>query len=163
MALKPLRKYDEGTDISYVMRALPTGVTRLERGVVVIQDSNYTPSGKVGDGNNVAVVPTGTNGKPLGVLATDVVDIDLSMYPHVRSFYRDEVPLCSPVNIVTHGYVYTNAVASGVTPAFGQAAHFTTDGLFTTTTTSVRVGTFRGGLDTEGYVGVDVHPAGYSV
>lgn len=156
MALKPLRKYDEGSDISNVMKALPTGVTKQQRGVVVIRDTNYSGTGKVGDANNVVAVPTNASGTPVGVLANDVADIDLSQYPHIAPMHRDEVPLCSPVTLVTHGYVYTNMIASGVTPTADDPAHYTTNGEFTTATDSVRVGTFRGVADADGYVGVDV-------
>lgn len=157
MALKALRKYDEGTDIAHVVRALPSGVTYLERGCVMIIDTNYTGTGKVGDGNNVVAVPTGTSGSPVGVLLNDVEDIDLSTQPHLNRFYKDVVPLCSPVTLLTHGYVYTDKLVTGNTPAAGGAAHFNTDGKFTTTTTSTRVGTFRGAKDADGFVGVDVN------
>jgi len=156
MALKPLRKVDEGQDISNVMRALPTGVTKLERGVIVTRDTSYSGTGKVGDGNNVVEVPTGTGGTPVGLLATDVVDIDLSEYPHFGRMHRDEVPLCSPVNLVTHGYVFTDRLKTGDTPSAHDPAYFTADGELTTTAGSARVGTFRGVKDSDGYVGVDV-------
>lgn len=157
MAIKALRKYDEGTDIAYVVRALPSGVTYLERGIVMIVDTDYSGTGKVGDGNNVVKVPTGTSGAPRGLLLTDVEDIDLSQHPHLARNYRDVVPLCSPVTLLTHGYVFTNKLVTGNTPTAGTAAHFNTDGKLTTTTTSTRVGTFRGVKDADGYVGVDIN------
>lgn len=157
MALKGLRKYDEGTDITNVMRALPSGVTRLDRGIIVIRNTSYSGTGKPGDGNNVVQVPTGTSGTPIGLLLCDVVDIDLSQYPHLGRHFKDEVPLCSPVTLLTHGYVYTNKIASGITPAQGVAAHYTANGELTTTTTSIRVGTFRGAKDADGYAGVDIN------
>ena len=150
MALKPLRKYHEGSDIAYVLNEA------AEAGIVVRHVSNPTGTGKPGDANNLIEVPTNASGVPLGVLATDVVSIDLSRYNHIARFHRDEVPVCSPVTVVTKGYVYTNKVATGVIPAAGSAAYYTASGLLTTATDSVRVGTFRGAKDADGYVGVDV-------
>lgn len=152
MALKRLRKYDEGSDIAYVMNEV------AERGIVVNYVSASGGTGKPGDANNIVAVPTTTSGTPgtaVGILATDVVSLDLSRYNHIARFHRDEVPVCSPVTIVTDGYVYTNMV-SGV-PVAGQSAYYTAGGKVTATNTgSAVVGRFRGTVDGDGYVGVDV-------
>jgi hypothetical protein len=150
MALKPLRKYHEGSDIAYVLNEA------AEAGIVVRHVSSASGTGKPGDANNLIEVPTNASGLPLGILATDVVNIDLSRYNHIARFHRDEVPVCSPVTVVTKGYVYTDRVATGVTPTPGAAAYYTASGLLTTATDSARVGTFRGYKDADGYVGVDV-------
>lgn len=151
MALKGLRKYDEGTDIAHVLNEV------AEAGIVVIH--NYPTSsgtGKPGDANNILDVPTNASGAPLGILVTDVVSIDLSRYNHIARFHRDEVNVCSPVTVVTHGYVYTNKVSG--TPAAGDSAYYTVGGLVTPTNTgSVVVGKFRGKKDADGYAGVDVN------
>lgn len=149
MALKRLRKYDEGSDIAYVLNEV------AEKGIVVTYVTGSGGTGKPGDSNNIVQIPTNASGVPVGVLATDVVSIDLSRYNHVARYHRDEVPVCSPVTIVTDGYVYTDMVSG--TPVAGQSAYYTTGGLLTATNTgSVVVGRFRGTVDGDGYVGVDV-------
>lgn len=155
MALKGRRKVDEGSDVAYFMNELPTGVTYLEAGCVVIHDGS-TGTGHPGDGNNTVVVPTGTGGVPLGILACDVEDIDLSKYPHWNRNHKDVVPLCHPVTVYRHGYCYTNRLASGATPTPGAVAYYAANGLLTHASGSVAVGRFRGTTDADGYVGVDI-------
>lgn len=150
MALKPLRKYVEGTDIAHVLNEA------AEKGIVVRHASAATGTGKPGDANNTIEIPTNASGIPLGVLATDVVSLDVSRYSHIARFHRDEVTVGSPVTVVTHGFVYTN-MWSGSNPTPGALAYYTATGKLTTTNTgSVSIGRFRGAPDADGYVGVDV-------
>jgi len=151
MALKPLRKYDEGTDIAHVMNEV------AEAGIVVRHHyPTSSGTGKPGDSANEIEVPTNASGAPLGVLVTDVVSIDLSRYNHVARFHRDEVNVCSPVTVVTHGFIYTDMVSG--TPKAGDSAYWTVGGLLTPTNTgSTVVGKFRGKKDADGYAGVDVN------
>lgn len=150
MALKPLRKYIEGNDIAHVLNEA------AEKGIVVRHVSGSTGTGKPGDANNLIEIPTNASGVPLGILATDVVSIDLSRYEHIARYHRDEVPVGSPVTVVTHGFVYTN-MWSGSDPTPGASAYYTATGKLTSTNTgSVVVGRFRGAPDSDGYVGVDV-------
>lgn len=150
MALKPLRKYVEGTDIAHVLNEA------AEKGIVVRHVSTASGAGKPGDANNLIEIPTNASGVPLGILATDVVSLDLSRYEHLARFHRDETTVGSPVTVVTHGFVYTN-MWSGSDPTAGAAAYYTATGKLTTSATgSVQVGRFRGTPDADGYVGVDV-------
>lgn len=150
MALKPLRKYVEGTDIAHVLNEA------AEKGIVVRHVSTASGTGKPGDANNLIEIPTNASGVPLGVLATDVVSLDLSRYEHLARYHRDETTVGSPVTVVTHGFVYTN-MWSGSNPTAGAPAYYTATGKLTSTNTgSVSVGRFRGAPDADGYVGVDV-------
>lgn len=150
MALKPLRKYVEGTDIAHVLNEA------AEKGIVVRHVSTASGTGKPGDASNTIEIPTNASGVPLGILATDVVSLDLSRYEHIARFHRDETTLGNPVTVVTHGFVYTN-MWSGTDPTPGASAYYTATGKLTTTNTgSVVVGRFRGVPDADDYVGVDV-------
>lgn len=150
MALKPLRKYDEGSDIAYVLNEV------AEAGIVVRHVTGASGTGKPGDANNLVELPTDSGGVPVGVLVSDVVSLDLSRHNHIGRNHRDEVPVCSPVTLVTDGYVYTNMLVSGDDPTPGAAAYYTTGGMLTTSAGSTVVGRFRGKKDADGYVGVDV-------
>lgn len=154
MALKPLRKISpEGSDIAYFM------FEAAEAGHVVV-DASGGGTGKPGDDDNRAKLPDALSDVPLGILGTTVVDIDLSKCCHYGRFHSDEVPLCSPVNIFTDGYVYTNAVDSGVisTIVASDPAHWLVGGdLTNTVNASTAIGKFRGKADADGYVGVNIN------
>lgn len=148
MALKGARKYDEGTEILYRMNEV------CERGRIVVAASSGT--GLPGDADNLVQIPTTVSGYPIGLLACDMVSIDLSRYTHTARYHRDEVPLGSPVTLVRDGWVVTNCVHNGDDPSPGQVAYFDTSGFLTTTASSVAVGQFLGRVNTDGYVRVDI-------
>jgi predicted nucleic acid-binding Zn ribbon protein len=112
-----------------------------EAGIVLIY-----PTGAVGQPGldtdvNTATVPTGTTGQPCGVLMQDVVNKDLTTCPLMQS--KMETQVGSKVEVLKGGWILTDMIHTGSSPAPGNAAHFTAGGLFTTTTSSVRVGTFE--------------------
>jgi hypothetical protein len=148
MALKGNRKYDEGTEILYVMNEA------AEAGIIVVAGSSGT--GMPGDANNVAQVPTTVSGLPVGLLVTDVVSIDLSRHAHLARNHRDEVPIGSPVTLVRDGWVVTDRLQSGVSPTPGQTAYFNSSGFFTNVAGSASVGQFLGQPTSDGYVRVDI-------
>jgi hypothetical protein len=148
MALKPDRiELADGSRIKYFMNEV------AERGIVVVLD---TPGGEGMDDPTATVsVPAAATGNvPAGVLMNDVVNLNL-IRQHIN-WHRDEVQVGNKVDLIRRGVVRTNMVASGDTPAAGDAAHYGADGEFTTTTDSVKVGTFVSELDAEGYVEVEV-------
>lgn len=148
MALKPDRiELADGSRIKYFMNEV------AERGVIVNLDA---PGGEGMDDPDATVsLPSGASGAPAGVLMNDVVNLNLTRQ-HLNH-HVDEVQIGNKVDILKRGFVRTNMVADGDTPGAGDAAHYTTDGEFTTTTTSDRVGTFVSELDAEGYVEVEVN------
>ncbi len=148
MALKPLRKVLDGSDIAYVLNEV------AEKGVVVIM-AGTSGTGKPGDANNTAMLPLSGAGTAIGILMTDTVSLELSRQPHLARNHRDEVPVFSPVTVLSHGFCYTNMVSGNPTP--GQSAYFTVGGIVTATNTgSAVIGRFRGVKDADGYIGVDV-------
>lgn len=149
MALKPTRITVYGGDsVAHFMNEV------AERGKVVTYTASSTASGNLDDPNSTVIVPTGALGTPVGVLMNDVVSRDLTV-THMNA-HKDEVPLGGKVTVLKIGTVSTNQLKTGDTPVAGNAAHFTTDGEFTTTTTSDKVGTFASAPDADGYVVVDV-------
>ena len=150
MALKPTRITVYGGDsVAYFMNEV------AERGKVVTYAGSSTGSlGNLDDPSSTVMVPTGTVGAPVGVLMNDVVNLDLTR-AHINA-QKDEVQLGGKVAVLKIGTISTNQLKSGDTPVAGNPAHFTTDGEFTTTATSTKVGTFGSAPDTDGYVVVDV-------
>ena len=142
--------YDKAdSEVSYFLNEV------AERGIIVIYpDEEVLPPGL--DTNlNTATVPTGTSGVPIGILMEDVKDKDLTDCPLKAS--RRETNVGYKVEIIRRGWFLTNMVNSGDTPSPGDPAHFMAGGLFTTSTTSARVGTFESALGPDGYVRVRVN------
>lgn len=150
MALKPDR-IESYTDISYFMNS--TG----ERGGVAVH--NTTGLGAAMDDANATVsYPTGVlaGTLPAGVLMNDVRNYDLTR-THIN-WHKDEVQVGGKVTLLRRGQVTTNVVAPGVNPSAGLNAYYDGVGRFTTVSTdSTKVGRFLSGLDSDGYVKVDVN------
>lgn len=130
------------------------------RGKIVVHDTSVTGVGGLLDDANSIVkrpdVALGSGEYPAGVLLTDVVNKDLTR-THLNQ-HRREVQVGGKVSVMKIGSIDTNDVAVGVTPSPGLPCYFTTEGAYTTSSNSgsVRVGTFRGGKDTDGYVRIDI-------
>ena len=148
MALKPDRKYTDGTDISYFMNETAT------RGLIVIHSTSGSGSA-MDDSNAVVSVPTGTGGNPAGLLLNDMVNLDLTRQ-HIN-WHLDEVQLGGKVTVLRQGYVVTNSIASGVNPTAGEEAHFTASGLLTNVDGSVKVGQWLSSEDADGYAKVEIN------
>jgi hypothetical protein len=146
MALKPER-YFVADDISFFC------TTVSERGGVLSLVTGG--SGQAMDqGVAVAGYVTNQSGAvPLGILMQDVVNKDLTQI-HIN-FYKDEVQVGSKVDMWTQGYVNTNMIQSGHTPAAGGTAYLAPSGFIQTTQyTAVAnpvVGVFLSSKDADGY------------
>lgn len=153
MALKPHRNYGRaaGSITKWFMNEV------AEAGIIVVVDTTGTGSGLPGDSKNVAKVPTSGGGEALGVLMTDVVDIDVSKFPHLARNHKNETTVCNPVEVMAEGVVHTNKLATGVTPSVGDDAYFTTGGEFTNVAGFGPVGKFEGVKQSDGYIVVKVH------
>lgn len=150
MALKPNR-IEDYTDISYFMN------TTADRGGVAVYSSGGVGSA-MDDADAVVAYPDGSPSGtvPAGVLLNDVVNLDLTRQ-HIN-WHKDEMQVGGKVTLLRRGQVTTDMLASGNTPEAGDAAYYDGDGKFTTTSTnSVRVGTFLGSKDSEGFVKVDIN------
>lgn len=115
MALKPDRKYTDGTDISFFMNVT------AEKGSVVIL-STAGSGASMDDAGAVASLPTkayGSGEYPLGILLCDVVSGDLTK-THLNQ-HKDEIQVGGKVTILRRGTVTTNMVEGS--PAGGQPAY----------------------------------------
>ena len=138
MALKPDR-IEESTDISFFMNTVG------DRGGIVVHTS-----GAGGSGMDDSYSGT----FPAGVLLNDVVSLDLTRQ-HIN-WHKDEVQVGGKVAILRRGTVVTNRVTGA--PYQGQAAYYGVSGILTTTSTnSVKVGSFLSSVDTDGYVRVGIN------
>jgi len=142
------------TDISFFMN------TVAERGGVVSAVSATTGVGVAMDDANAVVeyAATVSGSKPLGVLLTDVVNLDLTRQ-HIN-WHKDEVQLGGKVTLLRQGQVTTNMIVSNATPVAGADAYVGVSGLIgTTSTNSVKIGQFLSGKDADGYAKVSVNIA----
>ncbi|MCK5608431.1 DUF2190 family protein [Candidatus Pacearchaeota archaeon] len=152
MALKPDRKYTEGTEIDAFMNVV------AERGIIV----HYSTSGSgtnMDDATNVVAIPTGQAPSGLnvaGLLLNDVVNKDLTQ-THLNQ-HKDEVQLGGKVNILVDGWVVTDQVATGVTFAAGEEAYFDSVGKLTNADPGSAdvIGRFMGAKGADGYVKVRI-------
>lgn len=138
------------TDVSFFMN------TVAERGGVVSVGS--TGSGvSMDDANAVVAYASAVSGaKPLGVLLTDVVSLDLTRQ-HIN-WHKDEVQVGGKVTLLRQGQVTTNMVAGS--PSAGADAYVGVSGLIgTSSTNSVKVGQFLSSKDADGYAKVSVNIA----
>lgn len=96
--------------------------------------------------------------RPLGVLMTDVVSVDLTRQ-HLNQ-YKDEAQVGSKVWILgNNSWVVTNAIRAGITPAIGETAILAPSGQVTNVGShgvsgAVAVGRFLSVKDENGYAKV---------
>lgn len=147
MALKPGRSNVYGSEIGFFMNHA------AERGGVVTLLT--LGSGESLD-NGLATVnysATSSGKVPVGILMNDMVDRDLTR--DQLNQYKDEVQKGGKVNIRTFGWVLTNMIKSGDTPAVGDKAYLDVDGRVTKTNTgaiaSPLIGLFLSQKDQDGY------------
>lgn len=158
MALKQAR-FELQTELSYYLNSVQ------ERGVIacvstggsgVALDNQGSPSSP----KPLAAISANSSGaKPIGLLLTDCVDIDTTL-THVN-FYKEQVDIPAKVTLLTKGWVVTNKIHAGVTPADGDAAYLHSSGLLGTTNNGLannpRIGTFRSAKDADGYAKVEIN------
>lgn len=139
-----------------------------EKGEFVCINTSTSPSGAAMDQSEAVAfkhTTAGTQGgvasgavRPLGVLMTDVVSIDLTRQ-HLNQ-YKDEVQIGSKVWILGNGsWVVTNAIRAGITPAIGETAILAPSGQLTNVGShgvsgAVAVGRFHSVKDENGYAKV---------
>lgn len=151
MALKGLRNYNDGVDISFFMNA--TG----ERGGIVV--SVTAGSGAAMDqSDNVVAYPTGqaqSGTLPVGLLLNDVVNKNLTQ-THINK-HKDEMQVGGKVTLLRRGMVVTNKV-SGTPTAHGKAYYSNLGELTTTDEGSCpQVGRFLSTKDADGYCKVEIN------
>lgn len=157
MALKSDR-YELQTDISFFCD------TVLDRGVVVVyQDGTGTGAAMDQGVAVVAAEAADSASVPAGILLNDVVNKDLTR-THLNQ-HKDEVQKGGKVTVLRKGYVVTNAIETGVTPAVGDVAYLS-DGTSGSEvgylsnaagTNGKVVGRFLSAKDADGYAKVEVN------
>ena len=158
MALKGDR-YEGVTDISFFMDSTATrggvvcisaggsGVALDQSAALVAYSSN--PSGNV----------------PLGLLLNDMVDIDQTRQ-HIN-WHKDEVQKGGKVTLLRKGWVVTDSIYSGASPAVGDLAYLGHSGLLADTpvaaddnavsrSANLIVGRFMSKVDEDGYAKVEI-------
>lgn len=148
MALKGDRiELPDGSRIKFFMNEA------ANRGCIVNLDA---PGGEGMDDPDATVsLPSGASGNPAGVLMNDVVSLNLTRQP--RNVHKDEVQVGNKVDILVRGVIRTNVVKTGDTPQAGDAAYYTANGEFTTTSGSDQVGRWVSGVDSDGYSEIEVN------
>lgn len=93
----------------------------------------------------------------VGILGGDMVNIDLTRQKINK--HKNEVQKGGKVNLITNGWVLTNKIANGVTPAAQQSAYAATAGLITNTAAGggPKIGHFLSTKDEDGYCKVWVN------
>ena len=151
MALKPDR-IELYSDISFFMN------TVAERGGIV--SAGTSGSGVSMDDANavVAYAAVVSGAKPIGLLLNDVVNYDLTRQ-HIN-WHKDEVQLGGKVVVLRQGHVTSNMLVNDIVPAAGVDAQVGVSGLIgTSSSNSVKIGSFLGSKDSDGYVKISVNIA----
>lgn len=156
MALKPGR-YELFDDISYF------GNSAMERGGIVSIASSATGVGEAMDSsimiaeyNTVALV-NNSGARPLGILMTDMVNIDQSRQ-HLNQ-YKSEAQVGDKVLVLKKGWVVTNWIAPGSASGAliaGAPGYLVSSGLISSDTRLAAsgnpvVGKFLTNKDSDGY------------
>ena len=107
------------------------------------------------DGNAVvSYAVSSSGGVPAGILLNDVVNYDLTKQ-HIN-WMKDEMQVGGKVTLLKIGQVTTDKVEG--TPVVGNSAYVGPNGLVSTTSTnSVKIGTFLSGKDSDGFVKLSVN------
>lgn len=156
MALKGDREYNEITDITNFW--LASQATAVEKGgvaSVVTQGSGAALGVNITDDPNVVdyegTVASGTI--PKGVLLQDVA-LAMSTTRDFPNYEKgDEIRPGDKCTLVRHGWIVTDMIGSGETPAVGGIAYLGDDGEFYTSqqNSGPTVGRFETTMDSNGF------------
>jgi len=153
MALKADR-HELQTDISFFMNEVAS-----RGGIATFSTAG---SGAAMDSNKALVTYVASpSGKiPAGLLLNDMVNIDQTRQ-HIN-WHKDEVQKGGKVTMLSIGWVVTDRVYPGVTPAVGEVAYVHHSGYISNavvaghSTTDLAVGRFISKKDEDGYAKVSV-------
>ena len=148
MALRPDRN-EHLTDLSFFMNET------AERGVIVTAATQG--SGAAMDDSSAAVKVAAAEGeKPVGLLLSDVVNLDLTRQ-HIN-YAKDEMQKGGKVLLLRVGTVTTDQISGSIT--LGDAAHFDAAGQLTSATASsasIQIGRWISKKDADGYAKVAIN------
>jgi len=156
MALKGDREYNEITDITNFW--LASQATAVEKGgvaSVVTQGSGATLGVNITDDPNVVDydASVGASTVPKGILLQDVA-LAMSTTRDFPNYEKgDEIRPGDKCTLIRHGWVVTDMITSGQTPAIGGTAYLGNDGLLATgaVSSSRAVGRFETTKDANGF------------
>jgi hypothetical protein len=148
MALKPDRNIHFGSSVEYFMNEVAAP------GIIVTHSSSASGAG-MDDPNALVQIPTGTgDGLAAGLLLSRMVSKDLTQ-TH-QNAHNGEEQIGGKVTVVTRGWVVTNMIKSGETPAAGEPAYFDANGELTSTAGSAQIGVWKSAKDADGYAKVAI-------
>lgn len=158
MALKPDREYNEITDITNFWYA--SQATAIEKGgiaSVVSQGSGAAIGVNIVDEANIVDYDgsVGSSTVPKGILLQNV-GLAMSATRDFVNFENGEIRPGDKCTLVRHGWVVTDMIVAGQTPAVGGTAYLGNSGLLATgaVNSSVAVGKFETTKDANGFVRV---------
>lgn len=129
-----------------------------ERGGVVVVQNGGSGIAMDQGAHRVEYSITPSGKKPVGVLMSQVVNLDLTRQK--MNVHKEEVQVGGKVTIWNKCQVTTNYVQSGVSPTAGQTAYLHREGRFTNVDNiggAPTVGVFDSKKDEDGYVKVSVN------
>lgn len=149
MALKPDRNQLDWDISRYMNEAAEAG------GVAAVSTNG---SGVAMDGSRNVVTYAAV---PSGRIVAGILLGDIEAYPAKlqRNFYKDSNIVGSKVSLLTKGWVVTNRIYPGVTPAAGDIAYLGHSGLISNgqQTQAPVVGRFETSKDENGYAKVSIN------
>lgn len=155
MALKPDREYNEVTDITNFWDADETRA--IEKGgmaSVVTQGSGAAIGTNITDEANVVDYDDSVSSStvPKGILLQGI-GLAMSTNRDFLNFESGEIRPGDKCTLVRHGWVVTDMITPGQTPAFGGTAYLGNSGLLATgaVSSSVAVGRFETTKDADGF------------
>ena len=149
-------RYEVIQDITFFMDQV------AERGGCVTQLTAGSGASLDQAANEVSYTAAPSGYTPMGLLLNDVVDLDLTRQ-HIN-FHKNEVQKGGKVTILREGWVVTNMIYPGLTPAAQDLCYVSLSGYLNTTAeadessavSSQPIGRFETTLDEDGYVKVYV-------
>jgi hypothetical protein len=154
MALKADR-HELQTDISFFMDSTAT------RGGLVCISTAGSGSAMDQSGAVVEYAADASGKAPAGVLLNDMVNLDLTRQ-HIN-WHKDEVQKGGKVTVLKKGYVVTDSIYPGESPAAGGLAYVAHSGFISTGSKDSGdgreqiVGRFLSTKDEDGYVKVEIN------
>lgn len=149
MALK-IDRFEGITDISCFMNEV------AERGGVAVYSTAGSGSAMDQSVQLVTYKANPSGAVPVGLLLGDMVNIDQTRQH--KNFHKDEVQKGGKVTLLKDGWVTTNQIEVGNSPAGGNVAYLSNSGLLTAAslgrTATPAVGRFETSKDEEGYARV---------
>lgn len=164
MALKPDRDIHESTDISNFWYA--DQATAVEKGgmaCVITQGTGVAMGQNIVDEPNIVDYDSsvGSTTVPKGILLQNVA-LAMSATRDFPNFENGEIRPGDKCTLVNHGWVVTDMITSGQTPAIGGIAYLGNSGLLATgaVNSSIVVGRFETQKDSNGFCKVYIDLAG---